>query len=117
MPLRDVADIVEEDGPAIIGRENARRRPGGTNFRVSGQHEHLVHAAKRFAIMVPLTIAVEPDTAVADVICTMTAKKVDAVAVVHGLRLVGLVTQREARGAADPLPFEFHLIEDPRVHS
>jgi cobalt-zinc-cadmium resistance protein CzcA len=86
LPLGDIADIVEEEGPAIIGRENARRRvlveanvrgrdlgsfvtelerrlagiqrPGRTYFRVSGQYEHLVHAAKRFAIIVPLTISV-----------------------------------------------------------
>lgn len=85
LPLADVADIVEEDGPAIIGRENARRRvlveanvrgrdlgsfvtelerrlarierPAGTYFRVSGQYENLVHAAKRFAVIVPLTVA------------------------------------------------------------
>jgi cobalt-zinc-cadmium resistance protein CzcA len=86
LPLSDLAEIVEEQGPAIIGRENARRRvlveanvrgrdlgsfvaeldrrlahierPAGTYFRVSGQYEHLVHAAKRFAIIVPLTVAV-----------------------------------------------------------
>jgi len=86
LPLGDIADIVEEDGPAIIGRENARRRvlveanvrgrdlgsfvgelqgrlaqverPAGTYFAVSGQYEHLVHAAKRFAVIVPLTILV-----------------------------------------------------------
>jgi cobalt-zinc-cadmium resistance protein CzcA len=85
-PLGDVAEIADEQGPAIIGRENARRRilveanvrgrdlgsfvtelqrrldriekPAGTYVRVSGQYEHLVHAAKRFAIIVPLTIAV-----------------------------------------------------------
>jgi cobalt-zinc-cadmium resistance protein CzcA len=84
LPLADIADIVEQDGPAIIGRENARRRvlveanvrgrdlgsfageleqrlaaiprPAGTYFVVSGQYENLVHAAKRFAIIVPLTI-------------------------------------------------------------
>lgn len=86
LPLGDIAEIAEEEGPAIIGRENARRRvlveanvrgrdlgsfvtelerrlahierPAGTYFHVSGQYEHLVHAAKRFAIIVPLTIAV-----------------------------------------------------------
>ncbi len=86
LPLGDIADIVEEDGPAIIGRENARRRvlveanvrgrdlgsfvgelqerlaqierPAGTYFKVSGQYENLVHAAKRFAVIVPLTILV-----------------------------------------------------------
>ncbi len=84
--LSDVADIVDEDGPAIIGRENASRRilvetnvrgrdlgsfvaelqrrlaaiekPRGTHFRVSGQYENLVHAAKRFAVIVPLTLIV-----------------------------------------------------------
>jgi cobalt-zinc-cadmium resistance protein CzcA len=85
LPLPEIADISEEEGPAIIGRENARRRvlveanvrgrdlgsfvtelehrlatlerPTGVHFVVTGQYEHLVHAAKRFAIIVPLTIA------------------------------------------------------------
>ncbi|MEA2748578.1 MAG: heavy metal efflux system protein, partial [Myxococcales bacterium] len=85
-PLADLAEISEEQGPAIIGRENARRRilveanvrgrdlgsfvselerrlgtiekPSGTYMRVSGQYEHLVHAAHRFLIIVPLTIVV-----------------------------------------------------------
>ena len=85
LPLPEIADITEEEGPAIIGRENARRRvlveanvrgrdlgsfvtelerrlatverPAGVHFVVTGQYEHLVHAARRFAIIVPLTIA------------------------------------------------------------
>ncbi len=66
------------------------------------------------------------DTPVADLTCTMIERKVDAIAVVRGLRLVGLVTstdllslllQREGRGATDPLPFEFHLLEDPRLYA
>ncbi len=85
LKLADLADIKEEDGPAIIGRENARRRilveanvrgrdlgsfvaelerrlgaierPAGVHFEITGQYEHLVHAAKRFALIVPLTVA------------------------------------------------------------
>jgi len=83
--LMDVADVTEEEGPAIVSREHARRRvlveanvrgrdlgsfvgelerrlaklplPPGYYVRVSGQYEHLVHAARRFAVIVPLTIA------------------------------------------------------------
>ena len=85
LPLSELAEVVMEDGPAIIGRENAKRRilvesnvrgrdlgsfvqelqgrldalpkPPGTYFKVSGQYEHLVSAARRFAVIVPLTIA------------------------------------------------------------
>ncbi|AKU94021.1 Cobalt-zinc-cadmium resistance protein CzcA [Labilithrix luteola] len=84
--LSDIADVVDEEGPAIVSREQARRRvlveanvrgrdlgsfvaelerklakverPSGYYVQVSGQYEHLVHAAKRFAVIVPLTIAV-----------------------------------------------------------
>ncbi len=84
--LVDVADITEEEGPAIVSREQGRRRvlveanvrgrdlgsfiaeldrrmatvamPSGYYARVSGQYEHLTHAARRFAVIVPLTIAV-----------------------------------------------------------
>jgi cobalt-zinc-cadmium resistance protein CzcA len=86
LPLGDVATVVDEDSPALIGRENARRRilveanvrgrdlgsfvaelearlarierPAGTYFRVTGQYENLVHAARRFAVIVPSTIVV-----------------------------------------------------------
>jgi cobalt-zinc-cadmium resistance protein CzcA len=33
-------------------------RPNGVHFSLSGQYENLVHAAKRFAIIVPVTILV-----------------------------------------------------------
>ncbi|MDB4944389.1 MAG: Cobalt-zinc-cadmium resistance protein CzcA [Labilithrix sp.] len=83
--LGDLAEVRAEDGPAIIGRENARRRilvetnvrgrdlgsfvkelqrrldalpkPAGMYLRTSGQYEHLVSAARRFALIVPLTVA------------------------------------------------------------
>ena len=53
----------------------------------------------------------------------MNAKKIDAIPVVHGLRLVGLVTTTDLltllvdRGEGEPLPFEFHLVEDPRAYT
>jgi cobalt-zinc-cadmium resistance protein CzcA len=84
--LGDVADIADEQGPAIVSRERARRRilveanvrgrdlgsfvreleqrlaavprPAGYYTTVSGQYEQLVSAARRFAMIVPLTIVV-----------------------------------------------------------
>ena len=54
----------------------------------------------------------------------MTAKKIDAIPVVKGLRLVGLVTSTDllsllldAQGEPEPLPFEYRLIEDVRAYS
>ncbi len=83
--LGDVADVRIEDGPAIIGRENAKRRvlvecnvrgrdlasfvqelegrlariqrPAGTWFVVTGQYDNLVRGAKRLALVVPVTLA------------------------------------------------------------
>ena len=66
----------------------------------------------------------EPEADVAALARTMTEKKIDAIPVVKGLRLVGLVTSTdllslllEDRGErkTEPLPFEFRLVEDPRV--
>jgi cobalt-zinc-cadmium resistance protein CzcA len=85
LTLGDVADVSIEEGPAQIGREQARRRvlvevnvrgrdlgsfvgdleqalkkvplPPGYFTVLTGQHEHLQHAALRLAIVVPLTLA------------------------------------------------------------
>jgi heavy metal efflux system protein len=86
VPLGDACDIVVDEGPAQISREGARRRvlveanvrgrdlgsfvqeldrrlsekklPPGYYFTMSGQYENLVHAAVRFAIIVPATLGV-----------------------------------------------------------
>lgn len=83
--LGSLASVRLEEGPAIVSREGARRRvlveanvrgrdlgsfvdalnaklagitlPAGYHYEVAGQYEHLVHAAQRFAILVPATIA------------------------------------------------------------
>ncbi len=86
LPLGDVCDIRLDEGPAQISREHARRRvlveanirgrdlgsfvrelgrrlakvdlPPRTYFTVTGQYENLIHAATRFAIIIPATLAV-----------------------------------------------------------
>ena len=86
LPLGDLCDIRVEEGPAQISREHARRRilveanirgrdlgsfvtelkkrlekvelPPRYYFTLSGQYENLVHAAVRFAIIVPATLVV-----------------------------------------------------------
>ncbi|OJY28794.1 MAG: hypothetical protein BGO98_08090 [Myxococcales bacterium 68-20] len=83
-PLGQLAEIKTEEGPAIVSREGARRRvlveanvrgrdlgsfvhevkarlaeqklPPGYHIEVAGQYEHLVHAATRFAVLVPGTL-------------------------------------------------------------
>jgi cobalt-zinc-cadmium resistance protein CzcA len=84
--LGDVATVTTMDAPALIGRENAKRRvlvecnvrgrdlasfvgevqrkldsmqrPPGYWFAVTGQYENLVRASKRLGIIVPLTLAI-----------------------------------------------------------
>jgi len=86
LPLGDVCDIASEEGPAQVSREQGRRRvlieanvrgrdlaslvqelnralarvplPTGYYVTVSGQYENLVHAATRFAVIVPATLGV-----------------------------------------------------------
>ncbi len=83
-PLGQLAEVKMEEGPAIVSREGARRRvlveanvrgrdlgsfvqevktrlsahpiPPGYHVEVSGEYEHLVHAAARFAVLVPCTL-------------------------------------------------------------
>jgi len=65
----------------------------------------------------------EADTDIAQIAHQMTQKKIDAVPVVRGLRLVGLVTSTDLlnllleQSKPAPLPFEFRLIEDPRAYA
>lgn len=73
--------------------------------------------------MTPLETC-EASTDVGDLVRTMTAKKIDAVPVVKGLRLVGLVTTTdlltlllEDHGEPEQLPFEYRLIEDARAYA
>ena len=83
-PLGSLAEIESDDGPAVVAREGARRRvlveanvrgrdlgsfvgelrqrlqdepmPAGYHLQIAGQYEHLVHAAARFAVLVPATL-------------------------------------------------------------
>lgn len=106
---------------ALIGMLSDREVLARGTLGTDGRIEVPAHVTVGDAMTHTPLDTCERETPVADLICTMIEKKVDAVAVVHGLRLVGLVTstdllslllQREPRGATDPLPFEFHLIED-----
>ena len=76
--------------------------------------DHLVAEA-----MTPVPLATcESSTDVREIVRTMTEKKIDAVPVVRGLHLVGLVTSTDLlllllRGdEAQPLPFTFDLVEE-----
>jgi cobalt-zinc-cadmium resistance protein CzcA len=82
--LGSIAAVTEEDSPALVSREGGRRRvlveanvrgrdlgsfvqdvkarldtiplPPGYRIALAGQYEHLVHAAMRFAFLVPATL-------------------------------------------------------------
>ena len=82
--LGDLVELTIGEGPAQVGREEARRRvvveanvrgrdlggyvgevkrrleqvrrPTGYAFEVTGQYDHLVHAAHRLALVVPVTL-------------------------------------------------------------
>jgi CBS domain-containing protein len=69
---------------------------------------------------VPL-VTCEESTDVSELVHVMTERKIDAVPVVRGLRLVGLVTTTDLllllldSEEARPLPYDFRLIDDPRA--
>jgi cobalt-zinc-cadmium resistance protein CzcA len=84
--LASVADVRAEDSPVVVSHERGRRRvlveanvrgrdlasfvgelerriravptPPGYSTEITGQYEHLVHAARRFAFIVPVTLVV-----------------------------------------------------------
>lgn len=87
-------------------------------------HFHVPPHAIVGDVMTPTPLETcEASTDVVTLVRTMTQKKIDAVPVVHGLRLVGLVTSSDLlsllidRGESEVLPFEFRLIEDPRAYA
>lgn len=71
--------------------------------------------------MTPSPITCDPGTQIADLVTLMTERKIDAVPVVRGERLAGLVTTTDllllliTYESARPLPFEFHLRELSRA--
>lgn len=75
------------------------------------------------AMMPAPLVTCDESTDVSELVHAMTEKKIDAVPVVRGLRLVGLVTSTDLllllleRDEARPLPFEFHLRDEPRVEA
>lgn len=67
--------------------------------------------------MTPTPVTAEADTSVAQLVRLMTERKIDAIPIVKGLRLLGLVTSTDLLlllvdfDEAQPLPFEFRLEE------
>jgi len=67
--------------------------------------------------MTTTPVVAEVDTPVSTLVRLMTERKIDAIPIVRGLRLVGLVTSTDLLlllvdfDTATPLPFEFHLAE------
>lgn len=61
----------------------------------------------------------EVDTDIRELVQVMTERKIDAIPVVRGLKLVGLVTSTDLllllldKDEARPLPFEFELVDEP----
>ena len=85
---------------------------------------HVPHSLIVGEAMTPTPVETcETTTSVAEIAKIMTEKKIDAVPVVRGLRLLGLVTSTDLLQLlvdgfeARPLPFEFRLVEDPRLHA
>ena len=68
--------------------------------------------------MTPAPITCEPTTSVAELARIMTERKIDAVPVLRGSRLVGLVTSTDLllllvkADEARPIPFEFRVVEE-----
>ena len=79
------------------------------------------------AAMTPLPLETcDATDDVAELVRRMAIKRIDAIPVVRGLRLVGLVTTtdllelllvRRGHEEPEPMPFEFHVIEDPRAYA
>lgn len=90
--------------------------------------EHgVLHVPKKLIVgeaMTPVPLKTcETSTSVSDLARIMTEDKIDAIPIVRGLHLVGLVTSSDLiellieRDEARPLPFDFRVIDDPRAYA
>lgn len=118
---------------AVMKRERIRHLPvvqAGTLVGILSDRDVLSRATIRSdgsldvppdpvgVAMTPAPIVCEPTTSVADLARIMTERKIDAVPVVRGSRIAGLVTSTDlllllvGPQHAHPLPFEFRLREE-----
>jgi acetoin utilization protein AcuB len=118
---------------AVMERERIRHLPvvqGGALLGILSDRDVLARATMRdngllevprdpvALAMTPAPITCEPTTSVAELARVMTERKIDAVPVLRGSRLVGLVTSTDlllllvGADEARPLPFEFHVLEE-----
>jgi acetoin utilization protein AcuB len=124
------------DALAVMNRHRIRHLPvvyGGTLVGILSDRDILLRASLRedgslqvseepvAVAMTPTPITCEPSTTVGELARIMTERKIDAVPVIRGSRLVGLVTSTDLLlllvgvHEARPLPFEFRIVEEQSV--
>ncbi|HXX67971.1 MAG TPA: CBS domain-containing protein [Polyangiaceae bacterium] len=118
---------------AVMKRKRIRHLPvvqAGALLGILSDRDVLVRATQRkdgsldvpddpvAVAMAPAPIVCEPTTSVAELARIMTEQKIDAIPVMNGSRMVGLVTSTDlllllvGRHEARPLPFEFRVVEE-----
>lgn len=111
---------------ALIGMLSDRDLLGRGTLDAEGVVRFESHAIVGEAMSPTPLVTCEASADVSELARRMVDAKIDAIPVVHGLRLMGLVTSsdllsllvdRGDREAVDPLPFEFRLIEDSRAYA
>ncbi len=128
------------DAWALMRREHVRHLPvvrAGALVGMLSDRDVLIHASEdkegvphlRNSLtvadaMTPTPVETcESITDISDIARLMVTKKIDAIPVVRGLHLIGLVTSTDLlhllidRKEARQLPFEFRLIDDPRAYA
>ncbi|HSO38121.1 MAG TPA: CBS domain-containing protein [Labilithrix sp.] len=108
---------------ALIGMLSDRDVLARGTMGADGQLHVPPHIVVGEAMTPTPVVTCEASTEVSTLVHLMTEKKIDAIPVVKGLRLVGLVTTTDLllllldRDEAEVLPFEFRLLEDPRAYA
>lgn len=109
---------------ALIGMLSDRDVLARGETRADGTLRVAPHALVGEAMTPTPVETCEPSADVATLARVMIEKKIDAIPVVRGLRLVGLVTSSdllsllaERAPRQEPLPFDFRLVEDPGVYT